>query len=329
MISAAGMLNRTGAESAPRIVSRAVPALDVFDCYVSTVEEPEINPSLLVCLSGCNWSCAFCNVSRRMRSATAKNRVDELHAIVAEAASHGARSVQFTGGEPCLQARALERLLASRLPLPVVLNTALPTHPNRMRALLGRIDRFIASLKFGNDECAVRLAGPRVRASRGRLLALKALGIPLIVRHLVLPGHLECCTIPTLEWLARNLPGDQVTLLTAYVPPASASRAPELLRCLDDDEVEAATGHARRLGLRLSSLPCPGSAATVSIPGKRGGHPRDRSRDPVPAAMRCSESDDVEIIVDAKGRICFAGFGLVAGSLVRMAGLVPVNGRRK
>jgi len=71
----------------------------------------------------------------------------------------------------------------------------------------------------------------------------------LIVRHLILPGHTDCCLRPTLRWLAREIPNAKVSLRTNYVPPAVAGPVPG--DYLLPEEAAAARNEARDLGLRL------------------------------------------------------------------------------
>jgi putative pyruvate formate lyase activating enzyme len=71
----------------------------------------------------------------------------------------------------------------------------------------------------------------------------------VIVRHLLLPGHEDCCTRPTLEWLAAELPQVKVSLRANYVPPIEAQFAPT--QYVTSREAEAATDYARHLGLHL------------------------------------------------------------------------------
>ena len=73
-------------------------------------------------------------------------------------------------------------------------------------------------------------------------------GRRVIVRHLLMPGHFDCCTRPALEWLA-GLPGVEVSLLTQYLAPAHV-RGP-LARELSQEEVTATRLLARELGLTL------------------------------------------------------------------------------
>ncbi len=73
-------------------------------------------------------------------------------------------------------------------------------------------------------------------------------GKRLIVRHLLMPGHIACCTVPVLQWLAER-PRIEVSLLTQYLAPAHARG--ELAQRLADWEIAQAQELAQKLQLRL------------------------------------------------------------------------------
>jgi putative pyruvate formate lyase activating enzyme len=77
---------------------------------------------------------------------------------------------------------------------------------------------------------------------------VRGAGRRILVRHLLMPGHLDCCTRPVLQWLAQ-WPDLQVSLLAQYLAPAHAKG--ELAATLAPDEIDAAYALARQLGLRL------------------------------------------------------------------------------
>jgi putative pyruvate formate lyase activating enzyme len=73
----------------------------------------------------------------------------------------------------------------------------------------------------------------------------------LIIRVLVLPGHLECCTKPILTWIAENLGSDtRVNLMFQYRPEWRAHEIPELRRRLSKDEMQKAVSLAKEAGLK-------------------------------------------------------------------------------
>lgn len=74
----------------------------------------------------------------------------------------------------------------------------------------------------------------------------------LIVRHLVMPGHLDE-TRQILTWVAEELgPDTYVNLMDQYYPAGTVGedRFPELNRKLHPEEFEEAREMARALGLR-------------------------------------------------------------------------------
>ena len=121
-----------------------------------------------------------------------------------------------------------------------------------MRLLDGVIDVYLTDLKFGNDDCARRLCGAQdylsVVRRNHRMAAAQG---EVLVRHLQLPGHLECCTLPTIDWLAEELPGVAVNLMDQYRPEHRAREHPELGAPLPREERRRALEHARERGLFL------------------------------------------------------------------------------
>ena len=73
----------------------------------------------------------------------------------------------------------------------------------------------------------------------------------LIIRILVLPSHLECCTKPIVDWIAQNLgPETRVNLMFQYRPKWKAFTVSELGRKLTSNEMHKATRLAKEANLR-------------------------------------------------------------------------------
>jgi putative pyruvate formate lyase activating enzyme len=118
--------------------------------------------------------------------------------------------------------------------------------------LEGMFDIWVADFKFGNDQCARRLAGVNgyLRIVRENLLWANR-HTRLLVRHLLMPGHVDCCWKPVAEWLAAHLPDVRVSLRTAFWPAWHSRRHPELRGVLSQGEAERARNLGVALGLRL------------------------------------------------------------------------------
>ena len=214
-------------------------------------EETLVTPSYSVFFAGCNSRCAFCYAADRNRQPSAHTPVD-VRAVAARIrrAAPPPRSFSLIGGEPTVHLRtSLQLIAAVPAELTIVWNSNFYFSEVTASLLAGIVDVFTADLHFGNDGCAQAIAGlPHyLEVIRRNLCWAQAEGA-LVVRHLVLPGHFDCCTRPALHWLAAELPAAPVHLLTNYLPPEAGAGA--LARELSEAEAAAAFELARGLGLR-------------------------------------------------------------------------------
>jgi putative pyruvate formate lyase activating enzyme len=225
--------------------------------HVSYAEELDLLPSYMVYLGGCNFRCRFC--------VQAPGCFDPGggHRVVPEAAagdfgrvvSRGARTINLLGGEPSMHLHTiLEIAAAAESPLPIVLNSNMYMTPEVIELLDGVVTLYLADFKFGNDMCAERIAG--VRRYVGvvtRNLLLASGRSRVIVRHLLMPGHVECCLRPVASWMAEHLPEAEITLMTGYLPAWRAVGMPGLSGCLSEAERTEADRVIDELGLRRAA----------------------------------------------------------------------------
>ena len=116
----------------------------------------------------------------------------------------------------------------------------------------GVVDVYVADLKFGNDACARRIAGVDGYVQIvARNLLLAAQGARLIVRHLLLPGHFECCYRPIVDWMRRCLPATPLRIMTGYLPRWQAAGYQDLASPLGRDAGAQAVAIAREKGLNV------------------------------------------------------------------------------
>lgn len=227
----------------------------VFRHRVECGEEPELVPSHLFYLSGCDLRCAFCIAEanafdpRRGRPLT----TDFFSSAVAWGKTQGARNVQWVGGEPTIHLPAILDAMqdCSNLP-PIVWKSDFYGSPAVFELLEGIVSVYVADFKFGNDDCASRIArvSDYVRVIT-RNLQLAARQTDLIVRHLLLPGHEVCCFQPIVEWLRTNLPTAKLSLRDGYQPRWQAARHAELAVHLTRGEAQRARDYALEMGLNV------------------------------------------------------------------------------
>lgn len=207
-------------------------------------EVPDLAPAWTVFLSGCTMRCCYCRKWELIeRPNGGRVLKPEWFAAAAErAVREGARTMKLLGGTPEPHVAALLRALReTNVPLPVMWESTMFISPQCLRLIEGTVDLFIANLRYGNDTCARELSGVRDYVAP----ALDALRdvmqwTDVIVRHLVLPGHVECCTRLLAEMLEEVAPEVELTLLMQYVPLWRAAEHPPLNRRLTDEERDAA-----------------------------------------------------------------------------------------
>jgi putative pyruvate formate lyase activating enzyme len=203
-------------------------------------EESGLNPSHQVYFSGCNLRCAFCSVEEWNLQPQEARPLDlgELSTVIQRRRQQGARTLNLLGGEPAVSVHGILELLSGLdVRTIVVWNSNMYYSEPVARALDGLVDVYLADLKVGNPDCAGRLLGAEdyldvVRANIRQARAASE----VIVRHLILPGHWECCLRPTLEWLAREVPDVGVSLRANYVPPAGDGPAPKGYSVMPEQE---------------------------------------------------------------------------------------------
>lgn len=124
---------------------------------------------------------------------------------------------------------------------PIVWKSDFYGTPEAFALLAGVVDVYVADFKFGNDQCARRIAGvDRYLATVTRNLAIAASQADLIVRHLLLPGHFDCCYRPVVAWLSQNMPAVKFSLRDGYQPRWRARHFAELATPLARHEADQA-----------------------------------------------------------------------------------------
>lgn len=132
----------------------------------------------------------------------------------------------------------------------MVWNSNMFTSSEAMELLNGVIDVYLGDFRYGNDVCAEEFSGVRGYwdvVSRNFAYAFETAEVML--RHLVLPGHLECCTRPIMEWVSENMPGAYFNLMFQYRPEYKAGLFPTIDRRLTPEERSKALAMASEYGL--------------------------------------------------------------------------------
>jgi putative pyruvate formate lyase activating enzyme len=158
---------------------------------------------------------------------------------------------------------------------PMLWNSNFYQSDEAMKLLRLTMDVWLPDFKFGPGRCAIELArtGWYWETVTHNLLALREWGEDFTIRHLIMPGHVECCTVPVLDWIAARMPAAPVNIMDQYHPdnycdaasPKFMERYRPLARRPRRDEILAAYRHAERRGIRFEALTYERSKTGVTL----------------------------------------------------------------
>jgi putative pyruvate formate lyase activating enzyme len=227
----------------------------VFSAQVEVGDELELIPTFAIAFNGCDMRCAFCITGADSWNPQRGEPFDAtaLAAKATMALQSGASTVMILGGEPTIHLPEAIRLVAA-LPSSARLvwktNAYISAEPRMW--LDGLFDVWLADFKFGNDACAERLAGigDYQRHVQDTLLWANQAS-ELIIRHLLMPGHVDCCWKSAARWIAVNLPTTKVSLRCGFWPAWKSRQHSELQRTVGVAEEQRAMEIAGSYGLHL------------------------------------------------------------------------------
>lgn len=197
-------------------------------------EEPALagsGGSGAIFFGGCTLGCSFCQ-NRAISAAPVGTEMDAgmLRKAMEDLIAEGAENIDLV--TPTQFLPTILPALEQPLSVPVVYNCGGYEREETIRQLSGKVDIFLPDLKYAEDSLAgalsgapdyfpvaarairamVEVAGP-VRWQGGRLKK------GVVIRHLILPGHVEN-SLKVLDWIGETFaPGEVlVSLMRQYTP---------------------------------------------------------------------------------------------------------------
>ncbi|MBP5708772.1 MAG: radical SAM protein [Bacteroidales bacterium] len=247
-------------------------SLNIASICVHKGEEPVIVGDKGICnvfFSGCNLRCIYCQNDEISRPATVVDNYSMESALdaIEEILSSGVMTVGFVSPSHVVpQVKALLRGIQERGLHPItVYNTNCFDKEETIRDLDGQIDIFLPDLKYVSSEIshdyssaknyydvAMKALKEMYRQKGSTLITddsdLVTSG--LIIRHLVLPGHVDE-SINVLRKIADELsPGVYLSLMAQYFPTEAVANHPYLNRTLTAEEYEMVVNEMEVLGFR-------------------------------------------------------------------------------
>ena len=230
----------------------------VGSAFTHLGEEAPLVPSGTIFFTGCSLKCVFCQNYDISRDPFNGVVVDarKLADIASSLYRRGVRNINYVGGNPDQNLHVIiESLRYMDDNVPLLWNSNMYMSMESLELLLDLIDIWLPDFKYGNNGCAFRYS--RIRryfdvVSRNHKKVYDY-GSEIIIRHLVMPNHVECCTKKVLKWIADNVPRVLVNIMGQYRPEYMVVRDSERFRDIarrpTRDEMRAAFDYADKLGI--------------------------------------------------------------------------------
>lgn len=224
----------------------------ISSAFVHLGEEPMLVPSFTIFFMGCTFHCQFCqnwSISQWFENGEVIT-VKDLAGMIEK--HKDCRNVNFVGGEPTPQLPfILDALQYVKANIPIVWNSNFYMSLKSMNLLKNVIDVYLSDWKYWDNKCAERLSKVKNYleiVKRNHDLAFK--DSEMIIRHLVLPNHFDCCTKPILNYVAENYgKGVIVNIMGQYHPEYKAHRYSDVTNYPKQEELGKTWKLAENLGL--------------------------------------------------------------------------------
>ena len=251
-------------------------------------EEPCISGtrgSGAVFFTGCNLRCVYCQnhaISRgHAGTSVTAGRLRDIYFSLIEQGAHNINLVT-----PSHFADVVAQSLEGVLPVPVVYNCGGYERVETLRMLEGKVQIYLPDFKYTDSVLAARYSAapdyPDVAEAALLEMARQTgdwqtdedglLQCGVLIRHLVLPGHLDN-TFDVIDRVRALFPRDgQIlfSLMRQYTPVVPLPQYPNLCRRVTDEEYDAAERHLFASGIEDGFVQDGASAEEDYIPAFDG-----------------------------------------------------------
>ncbi|MDD5070497.1 MAG: radical SAM protein [Candidatus Omnitrophica bacterium] len=239
-------INRTLGESG---YCGATDKISVYSNFLHQGEEPAISGtkgSGTIFFSGCNLKCVYCQNYKFSHLSAGKDvTIEELSQIMLNLEKQGAHNINLVTPTHYLPQilKAAEIAISQGLFLPMVYNTSGFEKKEIIDLLDDVVDVYLADMKYSEGQIAEKFskafAYPQNNCDSIKVMYEQKkdrfswqgslLSQGLIIRHLVLPGHLAN-SFEILSWIKDNCPKALVSTMFQYQPYFNAQKYPEINR---------------------------------------------------------------------------------------------------
>ncbi|MBU1022640.1 radical SAM protein [bacterium] len=212
--------------------------------FIHIGEEPEIIPSHTIFFAGCTFRCMHCQNSDIIENPTGDFPVDDdLAKRIEKRFLRGAKNVNLVGGNPDQHLHNILDLFTKvDVPIPVVWNSNMYHSSESENLLKGFVDLYLADFKYGPGDCGKEISDvDKYWEIVTRNFKSAREQADIYIRHLLLPGHVECCTRHIMEWVSNNLPKAKFNLMFQFHASYKSFGHENLGRILSSPEKQRAT----------------------------------------------------------------------------------------
>ncbi len=250
--------------------------------------------------TSCNMRCVFCqngSISKDKDNGVVVDARGLAH-IIWRLRAEGCHNINFVGGDPIVHLHTIVRAIHFLDPLvsstslnlnllssdsfigyriskqnfdyhglfnvPLLWNSNFFMSEEALSILRTIMDVWLPDLKFYRKECARFLSRtPWYFETVSKMIKqIYDWGESFSIRHLIMPGHVECCSIPILQWISKNVPDALVNIMDQYHPDSFASplskdynpRYEPISRYPSKEEVKTVVDYAKSMGLNFEAV---------------------------------------------------------------------------
>jgi len=237
------------------------------DIYVSSAflhwgEESVLVPSGTIFFTGCNFGCVFCqnyDISnawkgrRKIENIAQKVDAKNLAIIAEKLVENGGINLNWVGSDPipCLHL-IIKSMHYQTINITQLWNSNFYLTEESLDLIIDFMDFWLPDLKYGNNKCAEKYSGIKcywdVLTRNLKRIHDDGSG-EIIIRHLVMPNHVECCSKPILDFIRKEIPKSVVNIMGQYRPEYKAREYPEIARRPTAEEILDVKRYADNLGI--------------------------------------------------------------------------------
>ncbi|MHA1270116.1 MAG: radical SAM protein [Candidatus Helarchaeota archaeon] len=230
---------------------------NVYSAHLHFGEESPLVPSGTIFFTGCTFSCVFCQNYDISTNPQDGHQIDpkKLASYANSLArDENARNINYVS--PLAHTYSIVYSMKYQsINVAQLWNSNHYCSLDTMKIISDLFDIWLPDFKYGNDDCALKYSNAKNYwdiITRNHKIIYDSKG-EIIIRHLVMPNHVECCTKPILNWIAENTPNVLINIMGQYRPAhlvlKDRNKYKDICKTPSNSEIKSAQDYAEDLGL--------------------------------------------------------------------------------